>query len=75
MQLGCNLIKSSASIEFLIKLQIVKELHVVDWSDAGTAPVPYRSISDYIASSMKPRADHHGIFSDRIFDDKLQAVR
>lgn len=48
---------------------------VVDWSDVGVAPVPYRSISDYIDSSTKPRSDHHGIFSDRVFDDKLQAVR
>ncbi len=56
-------------------MQVVKELQVVDWSDAKVSPVPYRSISDYIASSSKPRSDHHGIFSDQIFDDKLKAVR
>jgi len=58
-----------------IYLQVVRELHVIDWSDAEVVKVPYRSIRDYIASSTKPCAVHRGISSDDLFDQKVQVVR
>ena len=59
----------------MIGMQIVRELNVVEWHDAEVAPAPYRSITDYIESTCKPRYDHHGIFSDSDFDQKLSAIR
>ena len=48
---------------------------MVEWNDAQEALVPYRSITDFINSSCKPGIAHHGIFSDKDFDAKLDAVR
>ncbi|KAL0047438.1 hypothetical protein WJX82_003437 [Trebouxia sp. C0006] len=62
-------------LQSLIKDKVVRELHVIDWSDAEVVKVPYRSIRDYIASSTKPCAVHRGISSDDLFDQKVQVIR
>lgn len=58
-----------------VGMQVVRELNVVEWHDAEVVPVPYHSINDYIGSTCKPCYDHHGIFSDSDFDQKLTAIR
>jgi len=54
--------------------QVLKELHVVDWSDCDTEKVPYRRIEDYVASMTKPKADQHGLVHDLEFDKKFDEV-
>lgn len=55
-------------------VQVVRELHVIDWNDVQSAKVPYRSISDYVASSTKSRSVHHGISSDDTFHQRTQGL-
>lgn len=55
-------------------VQVVRELHVIDWRDVEFAKVPYRGISDYVASSKKPRSVLHGISSDDTFHRRTQAL-
>ncbi len=54
---------------------MVRELHVVNWSDAEVERVPYRSINDYVVSSTKPRSVHRGIVGDDVFHSKMVAAR
>lgn len=54
---------------------MVRELHVVDWSDAEVERVPYQSINDYVVSSTKPRSVHRGIVGDDVFHSKMVAAR
>ena len=54
---------------------MVRELHVINWSDAEVEPVPYRSITDYVVSSTKPRFVHHGIVGDDVFHSRQVAAR
>ena len=56
-------------------MQAVRELHVIDWSDAEVERVPYRSITDYVEASNKPRFVHHGIFGDDVFHSRMVASR
>ena len=56
-------------------VQLVRELHVVNWSDAEVEPVPYRSITDYVMSSAKPRVAHHGLVGDDVFHSRTVAAR
>ena len=56
-------------------VQVVRELHVINWSDAEVERVPYRSITDYVVSSTKPRSCHHGIFGDDVLRSRMVAAR
>lgn len=56
-------------------VQVVRELHVINWSDAEVERVPYRSITDYVVSSTKPRSCHHGIFGDDVLHSRMVAAR
>lgn len=60
--------------KLLFVVQVVRELHVIDWDDVKVAKVPYRSIRDYVASSMKPRSVHHGISGDDTFHRRTQGL-
>lgn len=66
---------SYCTVRLVIALKVLKELHVVDWSDCDTEKVPYRRIEDYVASMTKPKADQHGLVHDLEFDKKFDVVR
>ena len=59
----------------VLVVQVVRELHVVDWYDAEVERVPYRSINNYVVSSTKPRSVHHGIVGDDVFHSRMVAAR
>ena len=56
-------------------MQVLKELHVLDWNACDAQKVPYRRIEDYVASMSKPKADQHGIVNDSQFDQKFEIAR
>ena len=60
---------------FDIQLQVLVELHTLDWNGIDTPKVPYRRIEDYVASMKKPKADQHGIVHDTQFDLKFEIAR
>lgn len=56
-------------------LQVLVELHMIDWNAVDTPKVPYRRIEDYVASMNKPKADQHGIVHDTQFNLKFLQAR
>ena len=54
-------------------MQLLQDLHVVDWAACEKPAAPYRRIEDYITSPLKPKSNTHGIISDAEFS-KMKSI-
>ena len=54
-------------------MQLLQELHVVDWAACDKPAAPYRRIEDYMTSALKPKSNTHGVISDAEFS-KMKSI-
>lgn len=54
-------------------MQLLQELHVVDWAACDKPAAPYRRIEDYMTSALKPKSNTHGVISDSEFS-KMKSI-